>query len=433
MERLSSVEDVVQHVHKGTSEALDYQHTSLRHIQRWIKAEGPVFDCLFSFTRSAQDQNHDLWEEMESNMPSDYPFALEVEADEKNKYVRTTCGFTSAFGQTDDVQDLMAKMDLILSAMVSNPSISLESLNLSWSGATATADTKKDWDDHPWSNLELEVCDIVKRFCGLEGQQISRNASFLSLGLDSVTAIRFSSQLRDAGVSVSSAEVMRFPCIGALAHSVVEKVAAEVPSPPQSNCDDDVQLDGFVSQVERLSPDDTIDSVFKCSPLQTAMITQTIGSNGVVYVHPHIVRLAESTSVDQLKEAYRLTVMANDILRTSFHPVPEMDFSWVGTVHSDVPAAWQEITVPSGTDFTQAVMPCVRLDTESAFSIPPIQPVIVNEGGGRLLVIIMHHALYDGVSLPFIFKDLAAAYQGASLPNRSLFADAVRSLSPRSD
>ncbi|KAF5229394.1 hypothetical protein FANTH_14222, partial [Fusarium anthophilum] len=429
MEKLSSVEDVVQHVHKGTSGALDYQHTSLRHIQRWIKAEGPIFDCLFSFTRSAQDQSHDLWEEMESNMSSDYPFALEVEADGKNKNVRTTCGFTPAFGQTDDVQDLMAKMDLILSAMVSNPSISLESLNLSWPGATGTTDTKKDWDDHPWSNLELEVCDIVKRFCGLEGQEISRNASFLSLGLDSVTAIRFSSQLRDAGVSVSSAEVMRFPCIGALAHSVVEKAAAEVPSPPRSNCDDDVYLDGSVSQMERLSPSDTIDSVFKCSPLQTAMITQTIGSNGVVYVHPHIVRLAESTSVDQLKEAYRLTVMANDILRTSFHPVPEMDFSWVGMVHSDVPATWQEITVPSGTDITQAVMPCVRLDTESAFSIPPIQPVIVNEDGGRLLVIIMHHALYDGVSLPFIFKDLAAAYQGASLPNRPLFADAVRSLS----
>jgi ferricrocin synthase len=429
IENRSSVEDVIQHVHKSTAEALDYQHTALRHIQRWVKAEGPIFDCLFSFIKSAQEQSHDLWEEMESTMPSDYPIALEVEADEKNKCVRMTCGFTSAFGHQNDAQDFMAKINLILSAVVSNQPMPLDSLHSSWPGATAKMDTRKDWDDHQWSNLELEICGIVKRFCGLEGLQISKNASFLSLGLDSVTAIRFSSQLRDAGITVSSGEVMRFPCVGALAHSIIEKARAGAPSPPRSNCDDDVQLDEFASQVERLSPDDTVDSVFKCSPLQSAMITQTIGANGVLYVHPHVVRLAESTSVDQLREAYRLTIMANDILRTSFHPAPEMDSSWIGIVHSHVPATWQEVTLPSGTDVIQAITPYVKLDTESAFSTPPIQPVIVNEAEGRLLVIIMHHALYDGVSLPFIFDDLASAYHGTSLPNRPRFADAVRSLS----
>ncbi|KAF5024641.1 hypothetical protein F66182_3263 [Fusarium sp. NRRL 66182] len=429
-DNLSLVEDVIHHVHKGNAEALDYQHTSLRHIQRWIKAEGPIFDCLFSFTKSAQDQSHGLWEEVESSMPAEYPLALEVEADEKNKCVRTTCGFTSAFGQPDDAHDLVGKMNLILSAMVSNQPVSLDSLHLSRSSATAKMDTRKDWDQSPWSNLELEICDIVKHVCGgLEGLQISRDASFFSLGLDSVTAIQYSSQLRDAGIPVSSAEVMTFPCIGALAHCVIEKAAAEVPSPPQSIHDDDTQLDEFASSVERLSPNDTVSSVFKCSPLQNAMISQTIGSNGAVYVHPHAMRLAESTSVDRLKEAYRLTVMANDILRTSFHSVPAMDFAWVGAVHTDVPATWREITVPSGTDITQAVMPCVRLDTESAFSTPPIQPVIVHEAKGRLLVIVMHHALYDGISLPFIFDDLASAYNGVSLPDRPTFASAVRFLS----
>ncbi|KAF5964526.1 Nonribosomal peptide synthetase 2 [Fusarium coicis] len=344
---------------------------------RWIKAEGAIFDCLFSFTKSAEVQSHDLWEEVESNMPSEYPLALEVEADEKNECAFLTCGFTSAFGQTDDAQDLMAKMDLILSTM------------------------------------------------------ISRNASFFSLGLDSVTAIRFSSQLRDAGVSVSSAEVMRFSCIGALAHSVVEKAASEVPSPLLSNFDDNTQLEEFISQVERLSPNDRVESVFKCSPLQTAMITETIESDGIVYIHPHIVKLSESTSVGRLKEVYRLVVMANDILRTSFHPVPEMkmDFSWFGAVHSDSPATWKETTVPRGTNIAQVVMQLMRLDTQSAFSTPPIQPVIVSESGQRLLVIIMHYALYDGVSLPFTFDDLGLAYQGASLPIRPPFANIVRSLS----
>ncbi|KNB20802.1 hypothetical protein FOXG_22940 [Fusarium oxysporum f. sp. lycopersici 4287] len=411
MENLSSVEDVVKHVHKGNSEALDYQHNSLRHIQRWIKAEGPIFDCLFSFTKSAPGQSHGLWEGMESSMPSEYPLALEVEADEKNKRVLLTCGFTSSFGQTDDAQDIMEKLNLILSALVSNPYISLNSLNLSWPSATAIMETKKDWEGRPWSNLEVEICDLVKRFSGLEGQQISRNTSFLSLGLDSVTAIQFSSQLRDAGVSASPAEVMRFSSIGALAHSVFEKTAAEVPSPPRSNYDDDILLDEFTCQVERLSSDDTVESVFKCSPLQTAMITQTIESKGIVYVHLHIVRLTESTVVDRLKEAYRLMAMAKDILRTSFHPVPEleMDYYWVGTFTATLHLVGRKYLfhrVP-----TSLRRSCNCEDEEN------------------LLVIIMHHALYGGASLPFIFNDLASVYQGISLPMRPPFATAVRSLS----
>ncbi|UPK95557.1 hypothetical protein LCI18_006492 [Fusarium solani-melongenae] len=403
-EHLSTVEDVIHHIHKATAESLEYQHTPLRYIQRWVKSEGPIFDCLFSFIKSAEDQGHDLWEEAQSNMPSEYPLAVEVEADAKSNCVRITCGFTPAFGHPDYAQDFVAKINLIVSTIVPNESISLDSFNLSRSAPAATRSTVKDWDDHPWSRLELEISGMIKRFCGLEGLQISRNSSFLSLGLDSMTAIRFSSQLRDAGIPVSSAEVMCFPCVGALAHRVAEAAVADVPSPPLSYCDDDPQLDVFASRVERLCPNDTIKAIFKCSPLQTTMITQAIESNGVVYVHPHIVRLAESTSVDRLKEAYLLTIEANDILRTSFHTVPEMDCSWIGVVHSDVPLVWQEITVPSESDIAE---------------LPE----------GRLLVIIMHHALYDGVSLPFIFNDLASAYHGVSLPDRSPFANAVRHLS----
>ncbi|KAF4458253.1 nonribosomal siderophore peptide synthase [Fusarium albosuccineum] len=428
-EHLSTVEDVIRQVHKATAESLEYQHTSLRYIQRWVKSDGPIFDCLFSFIKATEDPGHDLWEEMESTMPSDYPLALEVEADAKNDCVRTTCGFAPAFGQPEYARDFVAKMNLIVSTIVSNESISLDSFSLSRSVLTTTKSTVKDWDDHPWSSLEFEICDMLKCFCGLEGLQISRNSSFLSLGLDSVTAIRFSSQLRDAGIPVSSADVMRFPCVGALAQSVVDKAAADVQSPPQSNCDDDSQLDEFASQVERLSPNDTIGPIFKCSPLQTAMISQTIASNGVVYVHPHIMRLAESTSVERVKEAYRLTTEANDILRTSFHSAPQMDSTWIGVVHSDVPPAWQEIAVPTGSDIAQAAMRCIQLGTGSAFCTPPIRPVIVNEPGGRLLVIVMHHSLYDGVSLPFIFDDLASAYRGVSLPDRPPFANAVRPLS----
>jgi Non-ribosomal peptide synthetase modules and related proteins len=155
------------------------------------------------------------------------------------------------------------------------------------------------------------------------------------------------------------------------------------------------------------------------------MITQTLASAGEVYVHPHIVQLSESTDIEKVRNAYSEVVSSNDILRTSFHSIQELDFSWIGAVHSSPPLLWEEIDVPSDVDIAAEVASRFCLQDEASFQSPPLRAYVFNSADKKYLVVAMHHALYDGVSLPFVFEDLATVYQGLAPPARPLFTEVV--------
>jgi Phosphopantetheine attachment site. len=190
--------------------SLEYQHTSLRLIQRWIDSEKPLFDCLFSYIRSTKPQDHGLWRELESQMPADYPFALEVEADSANDLMYTHCGFTSAFGASYSAENLLEKMDVLLSSIIDGADVSLDNFNLSASRQIRSCRKRHlDGTRLHGRRLKRKIRELVSSFCGLGLETVSKSASFLSLGIDSVTAIQFARKLRVSSFQVSSADIMR--------------------------------------------------------------------------------------------------------------------------------------------------------------------------------------------------------------------------------
>jgi amino acid adenylation domain-containing protein len=423
---IGTVEETIEYVQRASAKSLEYQHTSLRHIQRWVKSETPLFDCLFSFIKTAEPSSHGLWEELNSEMPADYPFAMEVEADSASNKIHIHIGFTPSFGKPSRAEDMVGKMDFVLSKLVARESISLKDFNLS--SPTGSRPVQKNWDNNNWSPIEVKIREIVAQVSGLDEKDISKGASFLSLGIDSVTAIQFSRKLRATDISVSSADIMRFSCVGALALHVHQKASKSAVDSPEIVNADVQELKKHASQVPLLSSTDSVETTFKCTPLQSSMITQTLGSDGSVYIHPHVVKLSDHVNTDKLKTALSQIIAANSILRTSFLHVLEPENSWVGAVHTDFPIHWHEITLPVDSDVSTEIMKVLQLNEESAFCVPPLRPVLIHQGNERIFAIIMHHALYDGVSLPFIFDDLILAYQGSSLPGRHQFADAAHRL-----
>ncbi|EAU34142.1 hypothetical protein ATEG_05073 [Aspergillus terreus NIH2624] len=423
---LSTVSEVVQSVQKSTAKSLDFQHTSLRHIQRWIKSESPLFDCLFSYIRATSPAAHSLWREFDSHMPAEYPVAVEVEANHELDTVSLNGLFSSAFTSSHNGEELLEKMDAVLSSVVAGESLSLDNFNLSTSQAPGTRSTTLKWDETTWSSVETELRDITASFCGLATSDVSKGASFLSLGIDSVTAIQFARKLREAGMQVTSSDVMRFSCIGALAQHI-ERRSSEA---PQTNGVEESQptsipVAEYQKHIRALNDDDSISTVFECTPLQSGMITQTISSDGQVYVHPHAIRLTDNADIPRLKDALLEVIQANDILRTSFHLIGELGPSWVGAVHERPPFEWDEVELPSGADVPSQVAALYSFSDEASFEAPPIRSVLVHQPEGKVLVIVMHHALYDGASLPFFFEDLATIYNGNNIPDRPQFSKTV--------
>lgn len=419
---LCTVDDVVATVQKSAVKSLEFQHTSLRHIQRWLKSETPLFDCLFSFIRSTSPSKYNFWSELESHMPADYPFAVEAEADSAADVVHLNCRFSTSFGATYSAEEFLEKMDAVLSSVVAGENVSLENFNLSQPQSVSSQTSSIKWDENAWSAEELKIQEMVASFCGLDKSAVSKGASFLALGIDSVTAIQFSRNLRDAGFNASSSDVMRFACVGALAAQLCSQESKEEDNTARPSID---VFDAYQSHVPVLGPNDSVSAMFSCTPLQSSMITGTLGSAGAVYVHPHPVRLADDVDIPRLKEAISRIIQANDILRTSFHSIEELGYAWVGAVHTSPALNWHEITLPSTVDPLSEISSMFRFGKETAFEVPPIRSVLVTRPTDKLLVIVMHHALYDGASLPFVFEDLARAYQDDTVSERPQFSETV--------
>ncbi|KAL4746543.1 hypothetical protein BDW72DRAFT_33643 [Aspergillus terricola var. indicus] len=418
---LKTVNDVVNAVQKATARSLDFQHTPLRKIQQWLKSETPLFDCLFSYIRATGPPGHNLWTEMDGHMPSEYPLALEVQVDTAANTVNLECIFSSDFGLRQVGEEYLERMDAVISELVSGSSLPLENFNIVRSATSTSHGASVQWDESSWTSSESRMREITATFCGLNVEAVSKGASFFSLGIDSVTALQFARRLRDEGFKVSSSDIMRYSCVGSLAGHI------ESSSAPQINGigkkETAISIETFAKHIPLLGENDSITSIFECTPLQSGMITQTISSSGKVYINPHPIRLMEDVRVEKLKDALRHVVQANEILRTSFHLIPDLRESWVGAVHQEPEFEWREINLSSDANALSEVMNLYMFCEEASFRRPPIRSVLVNQPDCRILVIVLHHSLYDGASLPFVFEDLATIYAGKTLAQRPQFSE----------
>jgi amino acid adenylation domain-containing protein len=422
---LSTVTNVIEAVQRTTVRSLDFQHTPLRKIQQWLKSETPLFDCLFSYIRSGTSPKHDLWKQRDSTMPSEYPLALEVLVDSAANSLELDCIFSSHFGSQRSAGEFLEKLEAVLSDVVSGDTVSLDNFNLPQWQASGSRLPSTQWDNSSWSFTETKIQRLTSSFCGLDSTAISKGASFLSLGIDSVSAIQFARKLRDERLKISSSDIMRFSCVGALAKHV-----DEASSKPQTNGVKQpnrgvISVSKYGGNIPLLSEADSISSMFECTPLQSGMITQTISSGGKVYVNPHPIRLNDSVDIEKLKTAFQQVIQRNDILRTSFHLVEYIGERWIGAVHSDISLDWTEINLPSDADVISKVMSLSSFNEAVSFEVPPLRAVLANQPESKILVLVMHHALYDGASLPFVFEDLASIYSGQSPAERPQFPDIV--------
>ncbi|KAI5846822.1 hypothetical protein BZA05DRAFT_405506, partial [Tricharina praecox] len=427
----STIAELAEDYQKSNALCLEYQHISLRQIQRWAGADKPLFDTLFSFTRKVATPGAGLWEEIESATVADYPFAIEFEADtEENKLVARV-GFTPSYGTAAEVKVVLEKFDFLLQEIEhGHATLKLSSLGVSDLN-TDIEDRKTDvYDEVSWSSTETTMRELAAEICQLPLAQITKGATFYSLGIDSVTAIRFARRLREMDIAVSSSDVIRFPSIGALSRHVaqVEDEASPSVEAPAINITEALKRSNIEVDYE------SIEAVYTCTPLQSGMITQTLASDGRLYVHHHCVKLDSSVDLLRLQSSWFNVVEKTDVLRTSFYHSPTSENPWTALVRKTSPAKVIEDDASVSFDQTLAdIVNNVVFTEEHDFHNPPAQARIVRTPTDNYFVLSLHHSLYDGVSIPFVFHDLASAYLEGSFPRRRPFSDAAALIAQRKD
>ena len=404
------------------TQCLEYQHTPLRDISRWIGAERPIFDCLVSYLGAGEQRfTSSLWKELESNMPPDYPVAIEFEPDQESGTLLARFVFTPAFGSTEKAEQFLEQIDFMLTAVSSGESLTIENIGIESSVKHSKHAKRHSWDEGVWTPEEEKMKKVVSEFCGTEDSTVTKNVSFFRLGIDSISAIRFARELRASGLQAKSSDVMRFPCIGALWDHLKTRnePSSERNRPPES------QMHTIHNEIPLLSAGDGIAATYSCTPLQTGMITGTLASGGSLYVHHHALELESTLDMERLHEACKALVMTNDILRTTFHFMSKSQHPWIAAVHRDSSIRWNQTLASSVDDAIGQLAKDLVFNDADSFQQPPIRFTLLQASGKSFLIVSMHHALYDGLSVPLILEDIARAYLDREAAVRPSFASAA--------
>ncbi|RJE21944.1 nonribosomal peptide synthase [Aspergillus sclerotialis] len=239
----------------------------------------------------------------------------------------------------------------------------------------------------------------------LDENEISLQDSFFSLGGDSLSAMRLVAACRNGGISLTVKDIFHFPKLRDMAkRCAVVKDAKVNRLPPFKLLGND--RDAIVEAVLAAITDHTRNEIQDIYPALPAQKETLITSSRVpgAYMAQFSLTLPHDANIRKFQLAWDKTVAMNEILRTRI--VDTESFGCMQVVSSHTPEWVITTDLDNYLKQDQALGMTFgsALCRSAIFQDPKTSCSIV--------VISLHHALYDGWSLPALLTTLSNNYQG---------------------
>lgn len=233
---------------------------------------------------------------------------------------------------------------------------------------------------------------------------IGKGSSFLFLGGDSLTAMKFVAAARTEGYSITVAEVLKTPILAemaAIARRDADRTVSPATIPPFTLLDPGIDR-GQLAAACHVSPK-AVEDAYPCSPLQESMMSRTLQRPGD-FVSRGLIELPPSVEVERLKRAWSTVAATTPILRTR---IIDMAGRGLLQVVLDEPLSWHEY------DNIDAVQ-----EMAMGLGQPLIRFCIVRVTKGDQwspsLLLTIHHAIYDRWSVLRILKAVESVYSNGT-------------------
>ena len=275
----------------------------------------------------------------------------------------------------------------------------------------------------PSSPMEKALAEVWKQVLGSE-IEVSANDNFFVSGGDSLRAMRLVAAARDHHIALSVGEVLTHPVLSDMA-LVAKPHSGDSIGELSPFCLIDQKWTAETARVECASlcgvDPSLVEDVYPCTPLQEALMALS-AKVSEAYVAQRVVELPDEASATKLQEAFKAASVDCPILRTRIVQVPRHGLMQV-LVKDDFDCRsqpgqnLQEYLVADRNEHVQLGKPLVRYNAMS------------NETDGKsYFVLTMHHALYDGWSMPLIVERVNRAYNGHSTQRPADFRHFIRYL-----
>ncbi|THC96393.1 hypothetical protein EYZ11_004127 [Aspergillus tanneri] len=240
-----------------------------------------------------------------------------------------------------------------------------------------------------------------------ETDSIGLDDHFFYLGGHSIHAMEVSSQARAMHWDLTVSEIFAHPVLEHQACLLRPSAGADdsVPVPFSLIGEDMVREDLVQTAAEqcRIHPDEVQD-MYPCSPFQEGLLALSARHSASSCVGQWVYRLPLEVDIERLREAWECVAQRHAILRTRMVQGP--DRRLYQAVVGSVSLWWQVCPRLSATSMEE-----IRREMMMGLGRPLVHLLLHEQTAPRLLLT-MHHASYDEVSMRHILHDVEAAYRG---------------------
>ncbi|CRG85572.1 nonribosomal peptide synthase, putative [Talaromyces islandicus] len=239
-------------------------------------------------------------------------------------------------------------------------------------------------------------------------ESITLSDSFFAHGGESLTAIKMVGVAFEKGIQLDVPTIFRHPQLSDLVSNCKMSATASPDHPKPFSL-----LEGEIIPVEAVEACgtclDNIEDVYPCTPLQEGLITASI-SKSTAYVGQKAFLLPDGINFERLALAWQRVVQTHQILRTRIFDTESHGLLQAVLTDGKVFLGIQKRDLKSYLEDDN--------DRKMGLGTELCRCAIVRESGCSYFVLTMHHAIYDGWTLPRIGSEVFKAYQGVRVePN----------------
>ncbi|KAM0429132.1 hypothetical protein ACHAQK_011304 [Fusarium lateritium] len=288
----------------------------------------------------------------------------------------------------------------------------------------------------PSTSQEILLLPLWANIVGVEESTVGADDDFFLMGGDSISAMELVSLARSAGISLTVANILQYPKFCDVALTTTTTTTADVEANARgltlrarvkpfstltSNGNDDVVESvrrRILPLVQRTQPLADIVDAYPSTDFQKFSAAFALSSSRWSLVYECL----DGTGfidMERLQHCWTQVVDSQDILRTTFVFL-DSDLIQVVLRHIDLGFTVHDI----GTDTTTTIedytdeLRARDMDQRQVTGAPFIRLALIRKLGSdkHRIVFRISHALYDGISLPTMWRHLESLYNGSTAP-----------------
>ncbi|KAL6408163.1 hypothetical protein AUP68_08012 [Ilyonectria robusta] len=406
----------LRYLEENMGDIREFQNYPLRKAQLAANINGQgLFNTLFILQRSPGDESTDsMFKSVGGSSATEYPVCVEAEAVADSLVWRVAC--QPEYCLTESPETLIRNLDAIMQFLMTSDAsdiLSFEQQGVSICGmppimlkddilpeGTPTMD-EQITQSQEWDEAASEIRETLHQVSDVPLASIRTSDNLYNLGLDSISAIKVASLLRKKGINLRPQDLIKAASISHMAQIAGTSLGdkAKISSSlnawePPKDVETDQLLQKFgvsKSQVELLP----------ALPMQVYMLSAWENAEGCVF-YPEFPCLFEGPiELEAIQAAWDKLVSENPLLRTCFIATNsrEVPFLQVILKNHCVPIA----LASQSTESTGLHEPLIRAQ------------VAQNNDKSWTFRLRLHHALYDGVSLPALLQRLSELLSGSAV------------------